>query len=254
MQRQLDAPLLTTRCRWHYNSFTDRYHYERASKWATTRCLTPNTREERTLQQDAKILFNSYTNILHFTDYACYMTQCKCILHFIIIIQSFINRTTVNDVLKWYCVLICLTMATCGPKAKMLYPTVAVGWGTLPVRSKQNGKITNLHYNDIIGWSEGFLYPQCASQSLPTVAKLGTLGAKRLYLCVTVRLVTVMVRSQQSGKITNLHNNDIIYRSDLFLYYLYAWVSLPTVAKFRTLGVKRLYLCVTVGFVTLAAQ
>ena len=86
------------------------------------------------------------------------------------------------------------------------------------------------------------------------MAKLGTLGAKRLYLCVTVRLVTVMVRSQQSGKITNLHNNDIIYRSYLFLYYLYAWVSLPTVAKFRTLGGKRLYLCVTVGFVTLAAQ
>ena len=182
------------------------------------------------------------------------MTQCKWIFHFIIIFTALIYETAVNDVLQWYCVLICLTVATYGPKAKMLYPTVAVGWGTLPVRSKQNGKITNLHHNDIIGWSEGFPYPQCASQSLPTVAKLGTLWAKRLYLCVTVRLVTVMVRSQQSGKITNLHNNDIIYRSDLFLYYHYAWVSLPTVAKFRTLGVKRLYLCVTVGFITLAAQ
>jgi hypothetical protein len=80
----------------------------------------------------------------------------------------------------------------------MLYPTVAVGWGTLPVRSKQNGKITNLHHNDIIGWSKGFPYPQCASQSLPTVAKLGTLWAKRLYLCVTVGFVTLAAQWKQT--------------------------------------------------------
>jgi len=62
--------------------------------------LAKNDHYNRPLQQDDKILFKSYTNILHFTDYVCHMTQCKCILHFIIIIQSLINRTTVNGELQ----------------------------------------------------------------------------------------------------------------------------------------------------------
>ena len=45
------------------------------------------------------------------------------------------------------------------------------------MRSQQNGNITNLHYNDIIGWSEGFSYPQCASQSLRLLSNYGVLAA-----------------------------------------------------------------------------
>jgi len=75
MQRQLDTLLLSRRRRWHYNSFTDRLHYERASKWATTRCLTPNTREERSHQQNRIIWGGGFYQLCNANSTPC------CSLH-----------------------------------------------------------------------------------------------------------------------------------------------------------------------------
>jgi len=45
----------------------------------------------------------------------------------------------------------------------------------LPVRSQQNGNITNLHYNDMIGWSEGLMYIAIPTNS----GEVGDLGCKK---------------------------------------------------------------------------